>query len=160
VLKVVVVYETEVEAFASLAGEIFPEYARVPISSWLRYATFWIVIDGSRAGVFAFAKHVDIDDATGSPLMRRGCFHVTVEGLLPEWRGRGFGKQMKDWQIAYAREKGFSQIVLNCRESNRAALRLNNRFGFRKRAVIDYYYGDPIESSIILEYAVGGGAGE
>ena len=61
------------------------------------------------------------------------------------------GAQQKQWQIEYARERGFEIIVTNMRESNTRIIRLNKKFGFATRELVPGYYSDPEEAAIVME---------
>jgi mycothiol synthase len=59
---------------------------------------------------------------------RRG--EVGIVGLLPEWRGRGLGRQLLRWGIGYLRSVGFSEIELSVEARNERALGLYREEGF------------------------------
>lgn len=59
---------------------------------------------------------------------RRG--EVGIVGLLPEWRGRGLGRQLLRWGIGYLRSIGFSEIELSVEARNERALSLYRQEGF------------------------------
>lgn len=59
---------------------------------------------------------------------RRG--FVSFVGVLPEWRGRGIGRELLRWGIAYVRAAGAGTIELNVEATNERALGLYKRTGF------------------------------
>lgn len=65
--------------------------------------------------------------------------------------GARTGSKQKQWQIEYARERGFEIIVTNMRESNTRIIRLNNKFGFTTRELVPGYYSDPEEAAVVME---------
>ncbi len=78
--------------------------------------------------------------------------YISTTGILPRFQGKGFGRLLKSWQIAYARHHGFTRIVTNYRASNRRMIELNREFGFRvirRRKAI--YYEDPDEPTVVME---------
>ena len=52
-------------------------------------------------------------------------------GLLPEYRGRGFGARLLEAALHGAFEQGLTRIELEVYESNRAAIALYERRGFQ-----------------------------
>jgi len=71
-------------------------------------------------------------------------------GLLRDYRGRGLGNRVKEWQIEYARQNGFRRMVTNCRESNAAMIAINEKYGFRAIRRTPGYYEDG-EATIVME---------
>ncbi len=59
---------------------------------------------------------------------RRG--EIGIAGLLPEWRGRGLGRQLLRWGIVYLRSIGLSEIELSVEARNERALGLYRQEGF------------------------------
>lgn len=55
-------------------------------------------------------------------------------GLLPEWRGRGLGRELLRWGIARLRDVAPGPIDLGVEAENTAALALYERTGFRRSA--------------------------
>lgn len=59
---------------------------------------------------------------------RRG--EIGVIGLLPDWRGRGLGRQLLRWGVARLRSLGLDQVELTVEARNERALELYRREGF------------------------------
>ena len=59
---------------------------------------------------------------------RRG--ELGIVGLLPEWRGRGLGRQLLRWGIAHLRSVGFAEVELTVEARNERALELYRGEGF------------------------------
>lgn len=59
--------------------------------------------------------------------------HVGQVGtfLLPEWRGRGAGRQLWDVTSAFARQAAYRKLVIQVRGSNVTAQRYYRRLGFQ-----------------------------
>ncbi|MEG2700623.1 MAG: ribosomal protein S18-alanine N-acetyltransferase [Hungatella sp.] len=68
----------------------------------------------------------------------------------PDCRGRGFAKQMMEQMVSFAKEQGVSEITLEVRTGNLAAIRLYESYGFREEAVRKGYYREPLEDGIIM----------
>jgi ribosomal protein S18 acetylase RimI-like enzyme len=85
--------------------------------------------------------HIAVDDVQGivglqlldlwSPLLN-SMAHVGQIGtfLLPEWRGRGVGRQLWAATVAFARESGYRKFVIQVRGSNTAAQTFYRSLGF------------------------------
>lgn len=88
------------------------------------------------------AIHVAVDDVQGivglqildvwSPVLN-SMAHVGQVGtfLLPEWRGRGLGRQLWRATVAFARDAGYRKFVIQVRGSNTAAQAFYRRLGFQ-----------------------------
>jgi mycothiol synthase len=68
---------------------------------------------------------------------RRG--YVAFVGVVPEWRGRGLGRELLRWAIGYCRDAGSSTIELNVEAANDRALELYRRTGFRAAVEWPHY---------------------
>ncbi len=87
--------------------------------------------------------HVAVDDGHGivglqvldrwSPVLG-SMAHVGQVGtfLLPDWRGRGLGRQLWTATLAFAREAGYRKIVIQVRGSNTRAQAFYRNLGFRE----------------------------
>jgi ribosomal protein S18 acetylase RimI-like enzyme len=113
-----------------------------------------MLIDGRKIGCCALERHTDFQDDVredGVDPARRGCLHIVSSGVLPKYRGQGFGTLMKAWQVAFARHHGFGRMVTCSRKSNRAMIQINRKFGFRIVRTTRGYYSDPVESAVVME---------
>ena len=124
-----------------------------PAEDWLSLESYWIVVDGQVAGCAAFIRDVEFEedlpgDRENAP--RPGTIYIQSTGLLTEFRGRGLGKRIKEWQIEYAKKNGFRRMLTNCRESNAAMISINEKFGFRAIRTTQGYYEDG-EATVVME---------
>jgi mycothiol synthase len=55
---------------------------------------------------------------------------VALVGVLPEWRGRGLGRELLRWAVADLRAKGAGTVILNVEAENDRAMELYRRTGF------------------------------
>lgn len=88
------------------------------------------------------AVHVAVDASQGivglqsldlwSPLLS-SMAHVGQVGtfLLPEWRGRGVGRQLWNATASFARDAGYRKLVIQVRGSNTGAQAFYRRLGFQ-----------------------------
>ena len=88
------------------------------------------------------ACHVAVDDRRGivglqsldlwSPLLT-SMAHVGQVGtfVLPEWRGRGLGRQLWNATASFAHDAGYRKLVIQIRGSNTAAQAFYRRLGFQ-----------------------------
>lgn len=121
------------------------------LEDWLNLESYWILADGRVAGCAAFIRDVEFAEDLGEENpARRGTLYIQSTGLLPEFRGRGLGKRVKEWEIEYARTNGFARVLTNCRESNAAMIGINARYGFRAIRTTPGYYGDG-EATVVME---------
>jgi ribosomal protein S18 acetylase RimI-like enzyme len=136
----------------NLDVEIFGKDAFAP-EDWLSLESYWIVVDGRVAGCAAFIPDVEFQEdlrGDGENAVQRGTLYIQSTGLLREYRGRGLGKRIKEWEIEYARRNGFRRIVTNCRESNGAMISINERYGFKAIRSTPGYYEDG-EATVVME---------
>jgi len=128
------------KAFAQFPGDIFAA------STWLTLDSYWLRVEGVLVGCTAMEPNVDYDGSS-----RPGSLFISSTGVLPEFQGRGYGSLQKKWQIEYARENGFQSILTNMRLSNHRIIRLNEKFGFVRRAIDQNYYKNPPEPALVME---------
>lgn len=68
----------------------------------------------------------------------------------PSARGKGYGKMLMERLNACAAAKQISDITLEVRASNKAAIHLYEAFQFRTEAVRNRYYTHPVEDALIM----------
>lgn len=77
-------------------------------------------------------------------------------GLLPGYRGRGLGERLLRACLTKAEEQGLTRIELQVRADNAAAIRLYERVGFVREAVLrramrfDGVHYDAVQMSLLL----------
>lgn len=76
--------------------------------------------------------------------------HITTIGTDPEMRGRGVGEKMLLALMAEGIERGATRATLEVRETNIAALRLYQKYGFEEAAKRRQYYSDNRENAVIM----------
>jgi ribosomal protein S18 acetylase RimI-like enzyme len=122
-------------------------------AAWQTYQSWWLIVGRRKIGCCAFGLHIDfkedIHPDNDNP-HRRGSLYIASTGILPQFRGRGFGTLLKAWQLSYARHHGFSRIVTNTRKSNKAMISLNQKFGFKTVRTTRGYYQDPREATVVM----------
>ncbi len=93
-------------------------------------------------------KEADTDASNGSAEMVIGKLDVSLEGqsafiygfaVLPEYRGRGYGRQILARTIQELLAQGRERIALEVATENRNALSLYQACGFRETGSYDYY---------------------
>lgn len=70
--------------------------------------------------------------------------------VLPQYRRLGLGRKMMDAMMNFSRENRAEAVSLEVRESNTAARRLYEAYGFAAEAVRKGYYHNPTEDAIIM----------
>ena len=82
--------------------------------------------------------------------------HVLNVAVSPAYRRRGLGRRLIEAAVAEARRIGASEVTLEVRPSNTAALALYRTLGFVKTGFRPRYYADTGEDALVLTYALGG----
>lgn len=98
-----------------------------------RYSFWGVWCGGSLAGYLITYDSVDI-------------YEVIKVGVDDEYRGRGLGGSL----IEKAFESMETDLMLEVRESNKSAIRLYKKLGFRKIGLRRGYYRDTGEDALIL----------
>ncbi|HID90944.1 TPA: ribosomal-protein-alanine N-acetyltransferase [Candidatus Bathyarchaeota archaeon] len=78
--------------------------------------------------------------ASTPPLMSEG--KLVSIAVDPSYRGAGIGGELMRRAIEHLREAGRKRVSLEVRESNVAAIKFYEGFGFRRERVIPRYYQD------------------
>lgn len=75
--------------------------------------------------------------------------HVKDLAVHPDYRRRGIGERLLERALATIATRDVTQVKLEVRRGNDAALTLYNKFGFDRRRVVPRYYADG-EDAIVL----------
>ncbi len=146
------VVPAEIRSLMAFDHQVFAKADWFPREAWEAYESYWMLVDGKKAGCCAFQEGVDFqDDLCEADLPRRGSLYIASTGIHPRFQGRGFGRLLKSWQVCYARHHGFRRMVTNTRKSNAAMIALNRKFGFRVARTTPRYYSDPVEATVVME---------
>jgi ribosomal protein S18 acetylase RimI-like enzyme len=131
------------ELFSLMAfdRQVFPAADCFDADYWRGCEAWWLLVRGVRVGCCAFEKGGE----AGRSL------YISTTGILPKYRGMGFGQLMKAWQVAYARRLGYRRLVTHTRKSNAAMIALNERFGFCIVRTTPGYYEEPSEEAVFME---------
>jgi ribosomal protein S18 acetylase RimI-like enzyme len=140
----------ELQDFINLDRLIFSEADAFNQEYFDLFDNFWIIVNGRRAGAMMLGLHMDrwLGDV---PPHREGSLYIASTGILKRYRGFGLGRAVKLWQIAYARENGFTRLVAENRISNEQIIGLNESCGFQLIDVDPDFYPDPLEDAAIME---------
>ena len=65
---------------------------------------------------------------------------ITTLGVLPQYRGRGFGRQILQQTIARLQAEGWRRILIEVATDNQRALSLYHACGFREISAYAYYH--------------------
>jgi ribosomal protein S18 acetylase RimI-like enzyme len=142
----------EIRSLVRFDLKVFPEADWFELDDWRKYKSFWMLLNGRRAGCCAFGEHEDFRDDIGPDNIRhKGTLYIASTGILREFQGVGLGRLMKAWQVSYARYHRFRRIVTNCRKSNLAMISLNEAFGFGVIRTTPHYYENPDEPTVVME---------
>lgn len=70
--------------------------------------------------------------------------------VAPAFRGRGIARSLNSRGIEWLMERGCKTVYLEVRRSNRAAIGLYERFGFRATGIRKGYYSAPSEDALVM----------
>lgn len=142
----------EIRGLMAFDRKVFSRSDLFTSDDWKSCVAYWMLIDGIKVGCCAFEEHVDFgDDFRGVNRSQKGTLYICTTGILPEYRGKGFGSLLKSWELAYARYHGFQRVVTNMRSRNTAMMGLNRKFGFRILRSSPGYYSDPADAAVVME---------
>lgn len=79
-----------------------------------------------------------------------GEMHVISIAIHPNARKQGIGTQLMNYAIEYGKNNRAKQIYLDVRESNSAAIKLYEKFGFEKIDIRKGYYQDNEEDALVM----------
>ena len=97
-----------------------------------------------------------IDKECGRLAAYGGAQYVLDEGNIvniathPDYRRRGYGRAIVESLIKYAKNNGLDSISLEVRESNKAAIGLYSKLGFKVEGKRKDFYTKPVESALIM----------
>lgn len=142
----------EIRSLMAFDRKVFSSADAFDAATWKIYESYWMLVDGVKAGCCAFERNVDFDenaDSVNPPL--EGSLYIGTTGILPAFQGRGFGTLLKAWEVTFARYHGFRRVVTNTRKRNSSMVRLNRKFGFRVIRTVPRYYTDPSDATVVME---------
>jgi ribosomal protein S18 acetylase RimI-like enzyme len=144
----------EIRSLVAFDRKVFLPSDRFPQSYWKELESYWMLVGGVRVGCCAFAAHVDFqedirEDRINPPL--DGSLYIATTGILPRFQGRGLGRMLKCWEVAYARHHGFTRIVTNVRKRNTPIVKLNRQLDFKVIRTTPHYYSAPADSTVVME---------
>ena len=125
----------EIRSLMAFDRKVFSSSDLFDAGTWKVFESYWMVVD-HQGGI--------------NPRLK-GSLYISTTGILPRFRGKGFGTLLKAWEISYARYHGFNCIVTNTRKRNVAMIKLNRKFGFRIIRTTPGYYSDPPDSTVVME---------
>ena len=103
----------------------------------------YIVLEAPAAGVSGLAGFggiwLMVDEA-----------HIVTVAVVPEQRGRGFGRLLVHGLVSLARQNAMDVATLECRVSNTEARALYADYGFYEVGLRKRYYADNGEDAVIM----------
>lgn len=79
--------------------------------------------------------------------------HVGTIAVKPGWRRQGIGQYLLAHALIACFRRGAKQVLLEVRESNRAAHALYQKIGFKEVGLRQGYYQDTHEDAILMRLA-------
>ncbi|MGD1901121.1 MAG: ribosomal protein S18-alanine N-acetyltransferase [Geitlerinemataceae cyanobacterium] len=100
--------------------------------------------------------------AAGEALVGYGCLwaivdeaHVTILGVHPDRRRRGFGEVLLHALLSIARQRQLTRATLEVNTQNHAALALYEKIGFRRAGCRKGYYPNGDDAAILWKNGLG-----
>ncbi len=75
---------------------------------------------------------------------------ITNIATHPDYRRQGYGRAIVEALVKYAKMNGLDSISLEVRESNRAAIELYTKLGFKVEGKRKDFYTKPTENALIM----------
>ena len=75
---------------------------------------------------------------------------ITNIATHPDYRRQGYGRAIVESLIKYAKMNGLDSVSLEVRESNKAAIDLYTKLGFKVEGKRKDFYTKPTESALIM----------
>lgn len=85
---------------------------------------------------------------------------ITNVAVRERYRQQGIGSRIMETVLASAVERGLTQIILEVRESNLAAEKLYEKYGFQSCGKRKNFYHDPDEDAVVMICHPGISSGE
>ncbi len=76
--------------------------------------------------------------------------HITILAVHPRYQSQGFGQFILLSMLASAQRRGLERASLEVRTSNKGAIALYQKFGFKTAGIRKRYYSDTGEDALIL----------
>lgn len=106
---------------------------------------------------YIVACDTDADDSSGLKVIGAagvrnivGTGEITNVMLLPEYRGKGTGRQMMEELLEQGRLLGAKDFTLEVRQSNKTAVKLYESLGFECEGIRKDFYRNPREDALIM----------
>jgi [ribosomal protein S18]-alanine N-acetyltransferase len=103
-----------------------------------------VLRSSTRSVVLAFLNHWRVADELQ-------IMNIAVD---PEQRRRGYGSALLADLLATARTQSITAVTLEVRRSNRGAINLYERHGFRQVGVRPRYYSDNLEDALVMSLPI------
>jgi ribosomal-protein-alanine N-acetyltransferase len=118
-----------------------PEVMKVEQLSYEFPWTLGIFKDCMRVGYHCYLYESD-GKALGHGVMSiaAGECHILNVCVHPQWQRRGLGRQMMQFLLEFARDRGAQTALLEVRVSNTAAYQLYQNLGFNEVGMRRFYY--------------------
>ncbi len=134
---------------ATFEGELLREWARLDVGRLgeggkiVTFCNYWL------------ATPRDAQQRAGTEKRAEGELHILAIATHPDLRGRGLGSQMLAHVLDVAIASGCSLATLEVRRSNKPAIALYERAGFKTVHVRARYYQDDGEDALVMLRGLG-----
>lgn len=131
------VHKVEVDSFSDPWTK--NAFKREMKNNMARYIVCVDSVDGNEVVIGYIGSWYIIDEA-----------HINNVAISPDYRGKGYGRQMMEYFIDMCRKDMINAITLEVRRSNEVAQNLYKSMGFVPAGVRKEYYSDNREDAIIM----------
>lgn len=76
--------------------------------------------------------------------------NITNVAVSPKYRRRKIAETMINKILVAAKEKGITDVILEVRETNVAAIKLYEKLGFEEAGIRKNFYAKPMENALIM----------
>lgn len=80
--------------------------------------------------------------------------HITTIAVAPRWRGNQIGEQLLLALLEVARDRKAKEVILEVRPSNKIAISLYEKYGFKTVGIIPGYYIDNGEDALLMRLKI------
>ena len=103
-------------------------------------------------------SHYFIEETAGKAAFlgfHQVCDEIEITNIATQIKGQGFGQQLMNRLLEYAKAQQIASIFLEVRASNQEARLFYEKFGFQEIGIRKKYYQHPQEDAVLMSLKVG-----
>lgn len=118
------------------------------------YESFKGALENDFSHYFIVKKNDEIIGYFGMIIVLDEC-QIHNIGILSEEQNNGYGNKIMEFIIDYCNKNNINYITLEVREYNFKAIKLYEKYGFKKMSRIKGYYTNPTEDGLLMRVDLG-----